>query len=60
MAIRNKVWLDMSKSVSDLANCLNELQSADIENAPSSGQHDFYHSGSLSVYDGEARKAIEF
>ena len=49
---------DMKKFVSNLASFLKELHSADTQNAPVAGQHNFYRGGNLSVYDGETRRAI--
>ena len=57
-AVRERIS-DMEKFVSDLAKVLNEIHSADTENAPLAGQHNFYRGGNLSVYNGETRNAIE-
>lgn len=50
---------DMKNFVFDLVKVLKEIHSADTENAPVAGQHNFYRGGDLSVYSEETYKAIE-
>jgi len=50
---------DLNEFATDLASFLVELQSIDASNGPIAGAHNFYRGGLISVYDEEARVAIE-
>ena len=50
---------DMRGFIVDLVNFLKELQSADTDNAPVAGRHNFYRGGNLSIYDVETRRAVD-
>ncbi|MCU4757135.1 aminoglycoside phosphotransferase family protein [Bacillus cereus] len=50
---------DLSEFAADLGLFLVELQSIDASNGPIAGAHNFYRGGLISVYDEEARDAIE-
>ncbi|MCW9132051.1 aminoglycoside phosphotransferase family protein [Bacillus paramycoides] len=50
---------DLDEFATDLGSFLVELQSIDASNGPKAGAHNFYRGGLISVYDEEARVAIE-
>ncbi|EJQ95779.1 aminoglycoside phosphotransferase family protein [Bacillus cereus] len=50
---------DLKGFATDLGSFLVELQSIDTSNGPIAGAHNFYRGGLISVYDKEARVAIE-
>ena len=50
---------DLSKFAAHLGSFLVELQSIDASKGPIAGAHNFYRGGLISVYDEEARDAIE-
>ncbi|PGT01968.1 aminoglycoside phosphotransferase family protein [Bacillus cereus] len=50
---------DLDEFAADLGSFLIELQSIDASNGPIAGAHNFYRGGLISVYDEEARVAIE-
>ncbi|MEI3893294.1 MULTISPECIES: aminoglycoside phosphotransferase family protein [Bacillus] len=50
---------DLSEFAADLGLFLVELQSIDASKGPVAGAHNFYRGGLISVYDEEARDAIE-
>ncbi|PDY83036.1 aminoglycoside phosphotransferase family protein [Bacillus cereus] len=50
---------DLDEFAADLGSFLVELQSIDTSNGPIAGAHNFYRGGLISVYDKEARTAIE-
>lgn len=50
---------DLNEFAADLGSFLIELQSIDASNGPIAGAHNFYRGGLISVYDKEARTAIE-
>ncbi|TKJ03278.1 aminoglycoside phosphotransferase family protein, partial [Bacillus cereus] len=50
---------DLSEFAADLGSFLVELQSINASNGPLAGTHNFYRGGLISVYDEEARVAIE-
>ncbi|EOP68716.1 aminoglycoside phosphotransferase family protein [Bacillus cereus] len=50
---------DLDEFAADLGSFLIELQSIDASNGPVAGEHNFYRGGFISVYDEEARVAIE-
>ncbi|MFA2808066.1 aminoglycoside phosphotransferase family protein [Bacillus mycoides] len=50
---------DLNEFAVDLGAFLIELQSIDVSNGPLAGAHNFYRGGLISVYDEEARVAIE-
>ncbi|MCY1528417.1 Phosphotransferase enzyme family protein [compost metagenome] len=50
---------DMAAFARSLAAFLAELQRADTADAPGPGPHNFFWGGSLAIYDGETRSAIE-
>ncbi|MEH7814110.1 aminoglycoside phosphotransferase family protein, partial [Bacillus toyonensis] len=50
---------DLHEFAADLGSFLLELQSIDSSNGPIAGAHNFYRGGFISVYDEEARVAIE-
>ncbi|HGH7174092.1 TPA: aminoglycoside phosphotransferase family protein [Bacillus wiedmannii] len=50
---------DLSEFAAELGSFLVELQSIDASNGPIAGAHNFYRGGLISVYDEEARDAIE-
>ncbi|MBE7104008.1 aminoglycoside phosphotransferase family protein [Bacillus cereus] len=50
---------DLNEFAMDLGSFLTELQSIDASNGPIAGAHNFYRGGLISVYDEEAREAIE-
>ena len=50
---------DLNEFAADLGSFLIELQSIDASNGPVAGAHNFYRGGLISVYDEEARVAIE-
>ena len=50
---------DLNEFAADLGSFLIELQSIDASNGPIAGEHNFYRGGLISVYDEEARVAIE-
>lgn len=50
---------DLNGFAADLGSFLIELQSIDASNGPIAGEHNFYRGGLISVYDEEARVAIE-
>lgn len=50
---------DLDEFAADLGSFLIELQSIDASNGPIAGAHNFYRGGLISVYDKEARAAIE-
>ncbi|GAB6433446.1 aminoglycoside phosphotransferase family protein [Bacillus luti] len=50
---------DLNEFAADLGSFLVALQSVDASNGPIAGAHNFYRGGLISVYDKEARDAIE-
>ena len=50
---------DMKDFVYDLTKVLKEIHSANTENAPIAGQHNFYRGGDLNVYHEETCNAIK-
>lgn len=50
---------DLNEFAADLGAFLVALQSVDASNGPIAGAHNFYRGGLISVYDEEARGAIE-
>ncbi|MFY0762391.1 aminoglycoside phosphotransferase family protein [Metabacillus dongyingensis] len=50
---------DLNQFAIDLGTFLIKLQSIDASGGPLAGKHNFYRGGPLSVYDEEARDAIE-
>ncbi|MGE7852216.1 aminoglycoside phosphotransferase family protein [Bacillus paramycoides] len=50
---------NLNEFATDLGSFLVELQSIDASNGPKAGAHNFYRGGLISVYDEEARVAIE-
>ncbi|MED0961011.1 aminoglycoside phosphotransferase family protein [Bacillus paramycoides] len=50
---------NLNEFATDLGSFLVELQSVDASNGPKAGAHNFYRGGLISVYDEEARVAIE-
>ncbi|WP_242275667.1 aminoglycoside phosphotransferase family protein [Bacillus cereus group sp. BfR-BA-01445] len=50
---------DLNEFAVDLGSFLVELQAIDASNGPIAGAHNFYRGGLISVYDEEARGAIE-
>ncbi|EJS69287.1 acetyltransferase [Bacillus cereus] len=50
---------DLNEFATDLGSFLVALQSIDASNGPIAGAHNFYRGGLISVYDQEAREAIE-
>lgn len=50
---------DLSRFAADLAGFLTALNRVDPIGGPVAGAHNFHRGGPLSVYDGEARQAIE-
>ncbi|HGH1674273.1 TPA: phosphotransferase, partial [Bacillus cereus] len=50
---------DLNEFAADLGSFLVELQSINASNGPLAGPHNFYRGGLISVYDEEARVAIE-
>ncbi|NWK69237.1 aminoglycoside phosphotransferase family protein [Bacillus paramycoides] len=50
---------NLNEFAADLGSFLVELQSIDASNGPKAGAHNFYRGGLISVYDEEARVAIE-
>ncbi|EEL64513.1 aminoglycoside phosphotransferase family protein [Bacillus cereus] len=50
---------DLNEFAADLGSFLVELQSINASNGPLAGTHNFYRGGLISVYDEEARVAIE-
>ncbi|PEX80297.1 aminoglycoside phosphotransferase family protein [Bacillus cereus] len=50
---------DLNEFATDLGSFLVALQSIDASNGPIAGAHNFYRGGLISVYDQEARVAIE-
>lgn len=50
---------DLNQLAIDLGSFLIELQSIDASEGPLAGEHNFYRGGSIAVYDGESRYAIE-
>ncbi|EEK78323.1 acetyltransferase [Bacillus cereus] len=50
---------DLNEFAADLGSFLVALQSIDASNGPIAGAHNFYRGGLISVYDEEARGAIE-
>jgi aminoglycoside phosphotransferase (APT) family kinase protein len=50
---------DLNQLARDLGTFLNELQSVDASGGPLAGKHNFYRGGCLTVYDEEAKVAIE-
>ncbi|WP_439022243.1 aminoglycoside phosphotransferase family protein [Bacillus thuringiensis] len=50
---------DLNEFAADLGSFLLALQSIDASNGPIAGAHNFYRGGLISVYDKEARDAIE-
>ncbi|MED1557002.1 aminoglycoside phosphotransferase family protein [Bacillus paramycoides] len=50
---------NLNEFATDLGSFLVELQSIDASNGPKAGAHNFYRGGLMSVYDEEARVAIE-
>ncbi|MFH7834563.1 aminoglycoside phosphotransferase family protein [Bacillus luti] len=50
---------DLNEFAADLGAFLVALQSVDASNGPIAGAHNFYRGGLISVYDKEARGAIE-
>jgi aminoglycoside phosphotransferase (APT) family kinase protein len=49
---------DMTRFATTLAEFLIALQRADAAGGPPPGRHNFFRGGSLTVYDGETRRAI--
>ncbi|WP_433774236.1 aminoglycoside phosphotransferase family protein [Bacillus wiedmannii] len=50
---------DLNEFAAELGSFLVALQSIDASNGPIAGAHNFYRGGLISVYDQEAREAIE-
>lgn len=50
---------DLNEFAADLGSFLVELQAIDASNGPVAGAHNFYRGGLISIYDEEARGAIE-
>lgn len=50
---------NMTQFAAELAEFLIALQLADANGGPAPGKHNFFRGGSLTVYDGETRRAIE-
>jgi aminoglycoside phosphotransferase (APT) family kinase protein len=49
---------DLSAFAADLARFLVALRGIDTRNGPVAGVHNFFHGGSLAVYDAETRQSI--
>ncbi|RAZ93034.1 aminoglycoside phosphotransferase [Mesorhizobium hawassense] len=56
---RNGRIADLNSFAVALADFLVALRGIDATDGPAPGQHNFYRGGPLSVYDGEARQAID-